>query len=430
MLSKIFNKYTKVEDIISNSNIKTYSARIEPIIKEITAKDYNECYLIKEKLEKNKNGIYEIIEDNNKIYIVIENNPDTILKIDKLILQNENISNEPEYSVIGTSHIIEEANSLIPGEIYNFPMTENTNVLMNPEEFTNISMNLGETAKAQINQGEITNDSMNPGEIANAQITPGEITNDSMNPGEITNALNNIQTLNGPIIDHELSKPQENTSIPNKIHENYISSDNKILSTPEQTPSSFITQDNNPSYNSPPEITIPSNDNNIYGMPISSDEPNYLNHNYSVEQTSTNNLFNIENVSNNPFNSNPKEMPVIQTPSIQKMPINPISYIEETNDSFNLNLESINPPPAVTAPPPISLVSSFQNPESKLPPPDAPEIKSSSVGPSGFLSSLHRRTIGYFKDEDFKRGRPIYNDFIKFNDDRYRGFRLNYFNKN
>ena len=164
-------------------------------------------------------------------------------------------------------------------------------------------------------------------------------------------------------------------------------------------------------------------------MPISKDEPNYVNYNYSVEQTSTNHLFNIENVSTNPLNSNPKEMSVIQTPTIKKMSINPISYIEEKNESFNMNFESINPPPAVTAPPPISLASSFQSPESKLPPPDAHEIKSSCVGTSGFLSTSQRRTISCFKDEDFKRGRPIYNDFIKFNDDRYRGFRLTYSNK-
>ena len=67
MISKIFSKYTKVEEINSNSNVKTYSARIEPIIKEITPKDINEHYLIKEKLENNRNGIYEIIEENNKI---------------------------------------------------------------------------------------------------------------------------------------------------------------------------------------------------------------------------------------------------------------------------------------------------------------------------------------------------------------------------
>ena len=37
MASKIWNKYTKLSEINSNSNsnIKTYLARIEPIIKEI-----------------------------------------------------------------------------------------------------------------------------------------------------------------------------------------------------------------------------------------------------------------------------------------------------------------------------------------------------------------------------------------------------------
>jgi len=50
MLLKIWNKYKKIKDIV-NSNIKTYLARIEYIIKEIIPKNVDECSLIKEKLE-------------------------------------------------------------------------------------------------------------------------------------------------------------------------------------------------------------------------------------------------------------------------------------------------------------------------------------------------------------------------------------------
>ena len=96
MSSKIWNKYTKLNEINSNSNfnIKTYLARIEPIIKEINIpKDNNEYNLITEKIEniKNMNGIIEIIKEDNKIYIVIENKDEIISKINGLILEIEGI---------------------------------------------------------------------------------------------------------------------------------------------------------------------------------------------------------------------------------------------------------------------------------------------------------------------------------------------------
>jgi predicted KAP-like P-loop ATPase len=76
MPSKIWNKYKIIKEINSNSNIKTYLARIEPIIKEIIPKNKDDYYRIYERLEKLKEeiNIYEIIEENEKIYIVIDNN--------------------------------------------------------------------------------------------------------------------------------------------------------------------------------------------------------------------------------------------------------------------------------------------------------------------------------------------------------------------
>ena len=71
MPSTIWNKYQKVKEIGNNSNIKTYLARIEPIIKEINYKNINEYIIIREKIERisNKIKIYDIIEEENKIYI-------------------------------------------------------------------------------------------------------------------------------------------------------------------------------------------------------------------------------------------------------------------------------------------------------------------------------------------------------------------------
>ncbi len=50
MPSTIWNKYQKIEEKNSNSNIKTYLARIELIIKEIIIKDIIEYYKIRERL--------------------------------------------------------------------------------------------------------------------------------------------------------------------------------------------------------------------------------------------------------------------------------------------------------------------------------------------------------------------------------------------
>ena len=91
MPSKIWNKYKIIKEIKSNSNIKTYLTRIEPIIKEIIPKNKDDYYRIYERLEKLKEelNIYEIIEENERIYIVIDNNDELLLKIDKLILSDE-----------------------------------------------------------------------------------------------------------------------------------------------------------------------------------------------------------------------------------------------------------------------------------------------------------------------------------------------------
>ena len=93
MPSKIWNKYKMIKEINSNSNIKTYLTRIEPIIKEIIPKNKEDYYIIMERLErlklKENLNIYEIIEENDRIYIAIDNNNELLSKIDKLILSNE-----------------------------------------------------------------------------------------------------------------------------------------------------------------------------------------------------------------------------------------------------------------------------------------------------------------------------------------------------
>ena len=96
-MPSIWEKYQKIEEIESNPKIKTYKAKIEPIIKEIIPKDKEEHYRIKiklDKIEKNYN-IIEIIEEEEKFFIVINKDDELISKIDKLLVTDElNIQKE------------------------------------------------------------------------------------------------------------------------------------------------------------------------------------------------------------------------------------------------------------------------------------------------------------------------------------------------
>ena len=97
MKSIIWDKYQKLEEINENWNIKTYRARIEPIIKEISYKNRDDYYLVYRRIEKLKSEIkiYDIIEEENKIYIVIDNNNnEKLLDIDKILKDEAEIKKE------------------------------------------------------------------------------------------------------------------------------------------------------------------------------------------------------------------------------------------------------------------------------------------------------------------------------------------------
>ena len=94
MPTSIWDKYQKIEEIKSESKIKTiktYKAKIEPIIKEIIFQDKKEYYKIKRRIEiiKKKYKVLEIIEEKERFYIVINNKEELISEIDNLILKDE-----------------------------------------------------------------------------------------------------------------------------------------------------------------------------------------------------------------------------------------------------------------------------------------------------------------------------------------------------
>ena len=89
MQNTLLNKYKILEEINSNSKIKTYLTRIEPIVKVIEPKDRKESCIIWGRLEQVKNEIFKIIEENGKIYIIMENKQELLKKIDELILSDK-----------------------------------------------------------------------------------------------------------------------------------------------------------------------------------------------------------------------------------------------------------------------------------------------------------------------------------------------------
>ena len=98
----IWKKYKMIKEINSKENVKTYKAKIEPIIKEITPKNKSEYNNILYNLQNYKDLIYEIIEENNKIYVVLLN--------DNINLDNIDIIKEGynEYDSPITKHEIDE----------------------------------------------------------------------------------------------------------------------------------------------------------------------------------------------------------------------------------------------------------------------------------------------------------------------------------
>ena len=90
-MPNIWNKYKITKILKLGQNIKTYLANFEPIIKEIIPKDAENKFQIYEYFDKLKEElkIYEIIEENDKIYLIVMHDEKINKRIDDIILLNE-----------------------------------------------------------------------------------------------------------------------------------------------------------------------------------------------------------------------------------------------------------------------------------------------------------------------------------------------------
>jgi len=97
MNNEIWDKYTKIKEIKLNNNslIKTYLSNKEFIIKEIHPKDwedYNKFLDFLEYIEISEEiKFYDLIEEKEKIFVVIDNNEKTQAKFDSLISNKDSV---------------------------------------------------------------------------------------------------------------------------------------------------------------------------------------------------------------------------------------------------------------------------------------------------------------------------------------------------
>ena len=102
MPSLIWKKYNKLKDIINNSKINTFLSEIKVIVKEIIPENNDEKTLILNNIENIKNSneikIYDFIEDDKKLYFIIDNDEQVMQKFDSLIY-NDNTFIQPEADI-------------------------------------------------------------------------------------------------------------------------------------------------------------------------------------------------------------------------------------------------------------------------------------------------------------------------------------------
>ena len=95
-MPSIWNKYKIKKELAVDQNIKTYLATFEPIIKEITTNGNNKSEIFEffENL-KDELKIYEIFEENDKLYLVVEQDEKANNRLDNILFSNEyNIKKE------------------------------------------------------------------------------------------------------------------------------------------------------------------------------------------------------------------------------------------------------------------------------------------------------------------------------------------------
>lgn len=368
MLPRIWNKYTKVEEIKSHPNIKIYLARVEPVVKIIITKDDNERSLIKEKLEnlkRNINGIYEIIEDDNKIYVVLDNNRDILLRIDELLLEIEGIHRDRVFP-FETNHF-EEKNALIPGEMTNIPMTSHA---------------------------------------ALEPILPQELQELS------------LQNASTPILPEEITNRLPDTTIQTPVTQDSVSMENTL--------NSFMPQENPTFIPSIEEQTMPVIDQEMSAMPPTNVAQISVMPPPNIEQNSAIPPPTFEEISD--INTN-VEIPSIPNPTVGQVAAIPNSTVEQPSYTQTTEIPNITSShlPVAPALPPLSMSTPILNNSSII---SIPTTSSVMISPRAMANtslyggssifSMSGRLTNAILDEDFQRKRPLYSALNKYKANKFK----------
>ena len=390
MLPRIWNKYTKVEEIKSNPKNKIYLARIEPVVKIVVTKDDNECSLIKEKLENKKkyiNGIYEILEDKNIIYIVIVNKQETQLKLDELISEKK-IVNPAKANPTKSFHRV----------IKRFPKTYKANI--NPRDLKLPSQKESNfNFQSQVTQGNHTSfipqekSSFIPSIEEEQTIYENDLTMSAM-PNSNNEQMSVMPTSNveqmpvNPIINDEQMSAMPTTNV-EQMSDMHNKKDLEM----------FV----NPIINDEQMSAMPTtNVEQISTFPIS-----------EVEEMSVKPITNFEQIPGIPTSTN-EQISTFPNSAVEQMSVNPIKQITHAMPTTKIEKKSIIQNTDFT-----SIISSHPPVVESLPPLSTPkkDIGYTLPLPPRFTQ---KKLLRSFSDEDFRRRRPSYDEDNKCKEDKYR----------
>ena len=237
--------------------------------------------------------------------------------------------------------------------------------------------------------------------MATSYVTgPTTVDTTSLMPGAFTSVPMTTQTFTAPIVDQGFALPQVTTSVlpeatPTYLPDTTFATSIPQITVPDQALTSFIPQAT-PSF-------IPTQE--VQTMPVMADA--------GLQQISVMPDAGLQQVSVMP-DAGLQQVSVMPTASVPQVSVMPTAGVQSV----------ITPPPVVPSPTPLTVASAVGAPGSMLPPPATPEMMPPTSGVAGTSvppSTPQAGPATPIMEEDFQRGRPIYDEF---NEDRYRGFRF------
>ena len=261
-----------------------------------------------------------------------------------------------------------------------------------------------------------------PTTVDTTSLIPGAITCNPMTT-QIFSTPNVDQGF--PIVDQGIALPQVPKSVLPEDTATYLPQTSYATSVPQiiipdQTLTSFIPQAT-PSF-------IPTQ--SVQTMPVMADaglQQVSVMPDAGIQKVSVMPDAGLQQVSVMPT-AGVQQVSVMPTADVQQVSVMHTAIVQQMSDIPTAGIQSvITSPPVVTPPAPLAVASTLGAPTSISPATPEKMAASSMAQISGFSgtsvppSTPQSGPVGPIIDEDFQRGRPVYDEF---NEDRYRGFRF------